>query len=82
MTDSPDERTKVDRTKDPEDPAEDAREEYTAYRDQERDRTGSSDRTGSESGKVDRAAQREAGLQPGTAGSDADDQRDDAAGGG
>lgn len=56
MTDSADERSKVDRTKDPEDPTKDVREEYTSYRERESERP-----------ERDPEAVREADLQPGSA---------------
>lgn len=74
MTDSADERTKVDRTKDPEDPAKDVREEYTGYRDSGPGRTRSSEENAEE--ETERAARREAELQPGSPGSEGADQDD------
>lgn len=51
---SADERSKVDRRKDGDDPSQDTREEYTSYRE-----------TNPGKADVDREAEREADLQPG-----------------
>ncbi|MFP4623774.1 MAG: hypothetical protein ACLFRX_06300 [Gemmatimonadota bacterium] len=53
MTDQPDERTNIDRRERGDEAAEDAREEYTEYRE-----------TRPEKGKPDPEAAREADLQP------------------
>lgn len=68
MMDSADERSKVDRTKDPEDPTRDAREEYTSYRNEDPDRTAEKERDPGRKKsreKRDEEALREAELQPG-----------------